>query len=106
MSETRIRVLLADDHAVVRAGYRRVLENTANMQVVAEAGSGEEAYALVKKVPVHVVVMDLTMDGLGGLEALRRIRARVPKVKVLIFSMHVTAAFANQAFQSGAAGYV
>jgi two-component system invasion response regulator UvrY len=105
MNERAIRVMLVDDHSVVRAGYRRLLEQT-HIEVVAEAASGEEAYARIKELDVDVVVMDLAMAGMGGLEAIRRIVARAPKVRVLVFSMHTSAVFARNALKAGASGYV
>jgi DNA-binding NarL/FixJ family response regulator len=101
-----IRVLLVDDHAVVRAGFRRLLEQTHSIRVVAEAASGEEAYRRFAECAPHVTVLDLTMPGMGGLEALRRIVAREPEARVLVFSMHEDAAFARQAMKAGAWGYV
>jgi DNA-binding NarL/FixJ family response regulator len=101
-----IRVMLVDDHSVVRAGYRRLLEQTQDIKVAAEAASGEEAYAQIKALEVDVVVMDLAMAGMGGLEAIRRILSRAPAVRVLVFSMHTGAAFARNALKAGALGYV
>jgi DNA-binding NarL/FixJ family response regulator len=101
-----IRVLLADDHAVVRAGFRRLLEQVPGISVVAEASSGEEAYRFVADCHPDITVLDLSMPGLGGLEALRRIVARDAEARVLVFSMHETPAFARQAMKAGARGYV
>ena len=101
-----IRVLLADDHEVVRAGFRRLLEQKPGIRVVAEAASGEDAYRRVAEFHPEVTVLDLTMPGMGGLEALRRILARDPEARVLVFSMHENAAFARQAMKAGARGYV
>ena len=98
--------MLVDDHSVVRTGYRRLLEETRNIKVVAEAATGEEAYAQIKALDVDVVVMDLSMAGMGGLEAMRRILSRAPQVRVLVFSMHTGAAFARNALKAGASGYV
>lgn len=106
MTEPTIRVLLVDDHAVVRAGFRRLLEQMPAIRVVAEAASGEEAYRVAAECSPDVTVLDLTMPGMGGLEALRRIVGRDPGARVLIFSMHETAAFARQAVKAGAWGYV
>jgi DNA-binding NarL/FixJ family response regulator len=101
-----IRVLLVDDHAVVRAGFRRLLEQTQDIRVVAEAASGEEAYRRFAECAPDVTVLDLTMPGMGGLEALRRIVARDAAARVLVFSMHETPVFARQALKAGARGYV
>lgn len=106
MSLEAIRILLADDHAVVRSGLRRLLEQNAEMQVIAEAGSGEQAYQLFSELKPDVVVMDLSMPGMGGLEAIRRILVRSPLARVVVFSMHENAAFAFQALNIGARAYV
>lgn len=106
MSLEPIRILLADDHAVVRSGLRRLLEQNAEMQVIAEAGSGEQAYQLFSELKPDVVVMDLSMPGMGGLEAIRRILVRSPLARVVVFSMHENAAFAFQALNIGARAYV
>lgn len=103
---TSIRVLLADDHAVVRSGVRRLLEQNEGIEVVAEAESGEQAYQLYGEYLPDVLVMDMSMPGMGGLEALRRIISRHDNAKVIIFSMHENATFATQALTSGAIGYV
>lgn len=99
-------ILLVDDHAVVRAGYKRYIELDPQLQVVAEASTGEEAYALLDRQQADVVIMDLSMPGQGGFESLRRILNRFPGQKVLIFSMHENASVANQALRLGAAGYL
>lgn len=101
-----IRVLLVDDHAVVREGYRRLLEATAGIRVVAEAASGEEAYACFVKLDPDVVVMDITLPGISGLEALRRILGRQPAARVLMFSMHEDPVFVARALNGGALGYL
>lgn len=102
----RISVLLVDDHAVVREGYRRLLEKTSDLKVIAEAASGEEAYRLYAENPADVVVMDVSLPGMSGIETARRILARTPGAKVLVFSMHDDAMFASRALQAGAKGYV
>jgi len=89
----KIRVLLADDHAVVRAGYRVLLQNTNDIEVVAEADSGERACRAFADLQPDVVVMDLTMPGIGGLEAIRRMVARDPNARILVFSMHEDTVF-------------
>ncbi|NOQ94488.1 MAG: response regulator [Methylophaga sp.] len=103
---TAIRVLLTDDHAVVRSGVRRLLEQYDGIEVVAEADSGEQAYQLFGEYLPDALVMDMSMPGMGGLEALRRILARYQDAKIIIFSMHENATFATQALTSGAVGYV
>lgn len=101
-----IRVLLVDDHAVVRAGYRRLLTNTADIQVEGEADSGEEAYRMVSARAFDVAVMDLSLPGMGGIEACSRIRRRRPDTRVLVFSVHEEAIFVRRALDAGAAGYL
>jgi DNA-binding NarL/FixJ family response regulator len=102
----RARIMLVDDHAIVREGYRSLLQKQPRLQVVAEAGDGAEAYRLYKEASPDLVIMDLTMPGLGGIEAIRRIRAWDPAARILAFTMHQTAAYAVQAIRAGARGYV
>lgn len=101
-----IRVLLVDDHAVVREGYRRLLEATPKIRVVAEAGNGEDAYARFLEAGPDVVVMDITLPGTSGFEALRRILGRQPAARVLMFSMHEDPVFVLRALDGGARGYL
>jgi len=106
MTAPRVRVLLVDDHAVVRAGYRLLLQTAPEIEVVAEADSGELACRLSAELAPDVVVMDLTLPGIGGLEAIRRIVQREPKARVLVFSMHEDTMFVEHALAAGASGYV
>jgi len=101
-----IRVLLADDHEVVRAGYRRLLEATDDIQVAAEAESGEEAYTLYLAHEPDVVVMDLSMPGAGGLDISRRILARDDGARILVFSVHENEVFLKRALDLGILGYI
>lgn len=101
-----IRVLLVDDHAVVREGYRCLLEKHRAVQVVGEAADGAEAYRRFQELAPDVTVMDLSMPGQGGVEAIRHIRQRDPRARILVFSMHQSAAFAMKAMEAGARGYV
>ena len=101
-----LRVLLVDDHAVVREGYRRLLEATGDIAVVAEVASGEAAYAAFTDQAPDVVIMDISLPGISGLDALRRIRARAPTARVLMFSMHADPVFVNRALDGGALGYL
>jgi two-component system, NarL family, invasion response regulator UvrY len=101
-----VRIMLVDDHAVVRAGYRRFLEQEPGYQVVAEANDGERAYALLQESLPDIVVLDLSMPGQGGLAALRRIKGRWPLLPVLVFTMHDNTPFVLQAMRSGACGYI
>lgn len=102
----KIRVLLVDDHAVVRAGYRMLLKNSEDIEVVAEADSGERACKAFIEFNPDVVVMDISMPGIGGLEAIRRIIARETNARILVFSMHEDTVFVEQALQAGAQGYI
>lgn len=101
-----IRILLIDDHAVVRAGYRRFLERSKQVTVVAEGENAEQGYALFRQQAPDVSIVDLSMPGVGGLELIRRIMAHEPQARVLVFSMHEEAVFAERALQAGACGYV
>ncbi|HSD60269.1 MAG TPA: response regulator transcription factor [Burkholderiales bacterium] len=106
MAGAEIRVMLVDDHAIVRSGFRRLLEQTPGIVVAAEAASGEDAYQAFPGCLPDVTVMDLSMPGAGGLETIRRILARHPDARILVYSMHESAAFATQAMRAGACGYV
>jgi DNA-binding NarL/FixJ family response regulator len=101
-----ISVFLVDDHAVVREGYRRLLERSAGITVVGEAASAAEAYTEFQRVRPDVVVMDISLPGASGIEAMRRMLAREPGARVLMFSMHEEPIFATRAFQAGALGYI
>jgi DNA-binding NarL/FixJ family response regulator len=101
-----LRVVLVDDHAVVREGYRRLLERTGDIVVVAEAANGEDAYRLICEHEPDVAVLDISLPGLGGIEVARRVIARLPHQKILMFSMHEDTVFSSRALQAGARGYV
>ena len=101
-----IKVLLADDHALVRAGIRSLLNAMAQVEVVAEASSGEEAIDLASTSRPDVVLMDIAMKGITGLEAAARMRERMPDVRVVILSMHSGEEYVLQALRAGAAGYL
>ena len=102
----KINIILVDDHAVVRAGVRRLLEQEPLFDVIGEAESGEKAYQLFGELNPDVMLMDLSMPGMGGLEAIRRILMRDEKAKILVLSMHEDLSFANQALKLGAKGYL
>ena len=99
-------IVLVDDHAVVRAGVKRLLEQEPLFEVIGEADSGEKAYQILAELKPDVMVMDLSMPGMGGLESIRRILMRYEKAKILVLSMHEDLSFANQALKLGAKGYL
>ena len=102
----KIRVMLVDDHAVVRAGYQMLLKNSQEIEVIVEAENGEQACRYYAEHNPDGVVMDISLPGIGGLEALKRIIARDNQAKVLVFSMHEDVIFVEQALQAGACGYI
>jgi DNA-binding NarL/FixJ family response regulator len=102
----RIRILIADDHALVRAGIRALLEKQPNMEVVAEASDGREAIELVRQLTPNVVLMDISMPGVSGLEAVRQLSKEFPATSNIFLSMHVDEEYVWQALQAGAAGYL
>lgn len=104
--QATIGILLVDDHAIVREGYRSLISKQADMKVIAEAASGTDAYQLYKEQQPDLVVTDLSMPGLGGLELIGRIKQRDNKARILAFSMHQNPSFARQACRAGALGYV
>lgn len=106
MNQPGISILLVDDHAVVREGYRRLIEKHRGMKVVAEAADGVAAYQLYKQHKPDVVVLDLSMPGKGGIEVIRHLRQRDESARILVFTMHQNGAYALQAFQAGARGYI
>jgi two-component system invasion response regulator UvrY len=101
-----ISILLADDHPVVRQGYRRVLEHQSNFRVVAEAHDAASAYSAFKQHSPAVVILDISMPGASGLEAIRNIKSRDDRARILVFSMHAEALLVKAAFDAGAGGYV
>jgi DNA-binding NarL/FixJ family response regulator len=101
-----IRVLLVDDHPVVRTGYRRLLEQTGDVEVVAEAGGGDAAYAAFVQLTPDVTVTDLSMAQGGGLDLIRRVRLREPNARLLVFSMHDAPLLVRRALEAGALGYL
>ena len=106
MSDERITVVLADDHSLVRRGFRRMLEDDPAIAVVGEAANGDEAIALTAKLKPAVVVMDVAMPGTNGLAAMKQIVASQPSVAVLMLSMHSEETLVRQALDNGARGYV
>jgi DNA-binding NarL/FixJ family response regulator len=102
----RIRVLLADDHTLMRAGLRALLGTAADIEVVGEVRTGHEAVQQVPRLNPDVVLMDVGMPDLNGIEAARAIHANFPAVRILILSMHATAEYVYRAFEAGACGYL
>lgn len=101
-----MKVAITDDHRVVREGIRYMLGDAPGIEVVGEAESGEEILALVASEPVDVVLLDVRMPGMGGLDVLERLNATAPQVRVLMLSMHDQLAYVRRAIELGAAGYV
>ena len=106
MSETPIRVLIVDDHPVVRSGLRRVLESVADIEVVGEAGDAKQAVFETRAQKPDIILMDVVMPGVSGIEAIPDVLHDAPEAKVLILSMQDDPNYVRQAFAAGAAGYV
>lgn len=106
MNDKKTTVLLVDDHELVRAGFRRLLEDGDKLIVVAEAGSGEQAVQDYMKYHPDVVVMDISMPGIGGIGAIERIIARSPEARILVLSVHEDGVFTSRALQAGAKGFI
>lgn len=104
--KSKITVMLVDDHAVVRAGYRLLLSGTPNIEVVGEAERGEEACQLYADTRPDVIVMDLSLPGIGGLASIRRIRSRDTSARILVFSIHDELIYVVRALEAGARGYI
>jgi len=104
--EKKITVLLVDDHSLVRRGFRRMLEDESDMEVVGEAGNGEDSIKLAKHLHPQVVVMDCALPGMNGLQATRQIVEDSPDTAVLMLSMHTENTWVRQAIEAGAKGYV
>lgn len=102
----KISVMLVDDHMVVRAGVRRLLESANDFEIVAEAESGEQAYEFFPKLKPEVTLMDLNMPGMGGIETIIRIKNRYPNAKIIVLSMYEHGPFITQAMKAGAKGYL
>lgn len=101
-----ITVLLVDDHPVVRDGYRRLLDYTSDIQVIAEAGDGESACLAYTEYGPTVVILDLSMPGIGGMETIRRIKAKDANARILVFTMHDTETLIMRTLEAGALGYL
>ena len=101
-----IRVLLADDHSIVRDGLKRILAATPDLQVAGEAASGDEALAAVKANDYDVAMLDMSMPGLSGIDLIKRLKLEKPRLKILVLSMHGESQYAARALKAGAAGYL
>ena len=101
-----IRVLLADDHGLVREGLRGILAKGADIEVAAEAANGDEVLALVRKHEFDLALLDLSMPGLSGLALIKRLKVERPKLRILVLSMHGEAQYAARALKAGASGYL
>jgi DNA-binding NarL/FixJ family response regulator len=106
MSDHHISVMLVDDHSLVRRGFRRMLEDEADIRVVGEASDGEEAVKLARSLKPQVIVMDCALPGISGLQATRKILQSLPETLVLMLSMHTEETWVRQAIDAGARGYV
>jgi len=101
-----IRVLIADDHSIVRDGLKRILAASGDLEVAGEAASGEAALALVKANDYDVAMLDLSMPGLSGIDLIKRLKLEKPKLRILVLSMHGEQQYAARALKAGAAGYL
>ena len=106
ISNKKTRILVADDHAVVREGFRRLVEATPGLEVVAEAETGEQAVSLFEQTQPDLVIMDLSMPGIDGIEALRRIMKKDPRAHVIIVSVHDESSYVKRVLEAGARGYL
>src|SRR5512142_833202 len=103
---SKIRILLADDHAMVRQGFRLILSSQTDLEIVGEAGNGREAVELAEKLRPDVVVMDVAMPELNGIEATRRLSDNAPRTRVLALSMHKDSVYVREILKAGARGYL
>lgn len=101
-----IRIMLADDHAIIRDGLKQIISFNPDMQVVAEAGSGDEVLQLLRQTPCDLLLTDLSMPGKNGIALIQQIKAAYPKLVVLVLSMHQESQYAVQAIRAGASGYI
>ena len=106
METCKIKVLLVDDHAVVRAGFKLLLATSLDIEVVAEADRGEQAIQLFQQYQPDIIVLDLSMPGIGGLETIKRIVRRDENINILVFSVHDEQVYVNRALNAGAKGYI
>jgi DNA-binding NarL/FixJ family response regulator len=100
------KIILADDHALVRQGVRKIIEEDGNLEVVGEAGDGMELLEILKTIQPDLVIVDIAMPRLRGLEATKRIKHLYPRIKVIILSMHRSKEYLRQAVAAGVSGYL
>ena len=100
------RLLIVDDHEVVRSGLKRLLENNKDISHIAECASGEEAYSYLYNNETHIIIMDISMPGKGGIEATQQIKKRYPEIKIIILSMHDNPMMVSKAISAGANAYI
>lgn len=100
------RLLIIDDHEVVRSGLKRLLENNKDISHIAECASGEEAYSYLYDNEIHIIIMDISMPGKGGIEATQQIKKRYPEIKIIILSMHDNPMMVTKAISAGANAYI
>lgn len=100
------RLLIVDDHEVVRSGLKRLLENNKDISHIAECASGEEAYSYLYDNEIHIIIMDISMPGKGGIEATQQIKKRYPEIKIIILSMHDNPMMVSKAISAGANAYI
>jgi len=100
------RLLIVDDHEVVRSGLKRLLENNKDISHIAECASGEEAYSYLYDNEVHIIIMDISMPGKGGIETTQQIKKRYPEIKIIILSMHDNPMMVSKAISAGANAYI
>jgi len=106
MTTHKIRILLVDDHAIVRAGFKMLLATQEAIEVIAEASRGESALQQYQTLKPDLVIMDLSMPGIGGLETIKRMRQRDSEALILVFSVHHEQVYINRALSAGAKGYI
>ena len=101
-----IKVLMVDDHIMVREGIKRIIEDTTDIEIVAEAASGEEALQVIDNIILDVILLDISMPGKNGIQTLKEIKKKAPTLKVLMLSMHAEEQYAMRAIKAGASGYL